>query len=805
MPRKSLLWVFGILTVAFAIVGIVGIVATGPVNSVVEEIANEAAPVLHTLNHLRSASARVVLTGEELTLEGSVADPPTGPGDALPLDPALDSFDNAYGTLRESLAQYQALVDESDPSQVSLSEAGKDLLAHAALWQQAYTQGNREAYVLYLSTMQVAQSEFQRLLEQVATSYETELERSDAHLSRLVVNARLIGLVATGLAMILAIVFGSFVSRLAAEERAAQERLRSDKDELERQVEERTVALRQANEQLQQEVTKLQKAEEALRQSEQRFRTAAEGALVGIYIIQDNRFRYVNPRLAQLVDYSPEELIDTISPLDLIHPEDRVRAAARLQQRMGGEPAQRPLIARGLARDGRLVHFESLARPVLFEGRPAIIGTLMDVTARTRDREEIERRNRELQALLSASQQLAGTLDLEWRLETVTKIAVATLLNADAASLWLLDDSSGELSLRARTGYPEQNQIVDNGHWTPMPRPAELLCQPGGVNLADSVNGAAFLLATGNEQSILGVPLHDNGDVIGLLFAASLSSAGAFEPRDGQLLQSVAGQATVAIKNALLIETLNNHSQELQRLSAELLAAREVESQRLSRELHDVMGQALSALTINLAKMKQELSNGDTFTIETRLEESSSLAAHILGQLRAMSLVLRPTMLDDLGLLPTLRWYIHQFGKRLEIDARLEAKGIRKRLAPETETALYRIVQEGLTNVARHADAQHVTVSLECDGQILTLTMTDDGRGLDSRILAAGNTTGMGMGLLSMRERAAALSGKLEISSTPGKGTHLAVSLPCPLVLCEDLAPEGEKEVVHGSDYRPVG
>lgn len=800
MPRKSVLWVFGVLTVAFAILGIVGIVATGPVNNAVDQVANESAPLLHSLNHLRSASAWLVLAAEELTLEGGVADTPAEGGDALLVEPPFDSFRDAYATLQESLAQYETLADDGDSSRTSLSEAGKDLLDHAEVWQKAYVRGDHDATALHMATMQTAQGEFRRQLEKITGAVEEELERSDALVSRLVVNARLIGIVATGLAIILAIVFGSFVSRLAAGERATQKQLRIDKDELERQVEERTVALRQANEQLQQEVTKLKNAEEALRQSEQRFRTAAEGALVGIFIIQDNQFRYVNPSLAQMVEYRPGELINTISPLDLIHPEDRPRAAARLQQRMGGEPAQRPLIARALARDGRLVHFESLARPVLFEGRQAVIGTLMDVTARTRDREEIERRNRELLALLSASQQLAGTLNLEWRLETVTKIAVATLLNADAASLWLLDDSSGELSLRARTGYPERDQIVDNGHWAPMPHPAELLYQLGELDLADNLDGTAFLLATTSEQSILGVPLHEDGQVIGILLAASLSCAEAFEPRDAQLLQSIAGQATVAIKNALLIEALNNHRQELQRLSADLLAAREAESKRLSRELHDVMGQALSALTINLAKMKQELASGAMSAAEARLDESTSLAAEILSQVRSISLDLRPSMLDDLGLLPTLRWYVHQFGKRLQIDTRLEAKGIRRRLAPEIETALYRIIQEGLTNVAHHADAQRVAVRLECDGQILTLTLTDDGRGFDRRALAGRNDGRAGLGLLSLRERAAAVGGELEVTSAPGEGTCIALRLPCPPAMCEDLAPSGKKEVSHGSD-----
>ncbi|MGD2077535.1 MAG: PAS domain-containing sensor histidine kinase [Chloroflexota bacterium] len=336
-----------------------------------------------------------------------------------------------------------------------------------------------------------------------------------------------------------------------------------------------------------------------------------EAALVGIYVIQDGLLRYVNPALAQMFGYQSEELVDKVHVLDLIHPEDREGVALLMRQRSAGELATVPHMARGISRQGRIIHFESLSRAVTFRGRSALVGTLVDVTTCVDARDEIEK-----------------------------------------------------------------------------------------------------------------------------------------------------------------------HRRQLQRLSAQLIGTRETESKRISQALHDMIGQSLTAVSINLAQIKQDLPTDLPPDIWERLAESETLLANTLAQTRRLSLELRPAMLDELGLLPTLRWHIHRFGKRLNIRSTLQASSVKQRLSPELEIVLYRIVQEGLTNVARHAKASQVNVNLRCQEDQLKLTITDDGVGFNvQQAIRAENVDGR-LGLLGMSERVSLFGGCLDIESDLGKGTQLKVTIP---------------------------
>jgi signal transduction histidine kinase len=157
------------------------------------------------------------------------------------------------------------------------------------------------------------------------------------------------------------------------------------------------------------------------------------------------------------------------------------------------------------------------------------------------------------------------------------------------------------------------------------------------------------------------------------------------------------------------------------------------------------------------------------------------LTLQTLAEMRELSHELRPTMLDDLGLVPTLRWYVRQFGRRLDIAVTFEPVDIQERLSSDVETVLYRVVQEALTNVVRHAKAQAIDVNLRRDRSTLVLIVADDGIGFDAPAGIMEAHAGQGMGLLGMRERVAAIGGCLQVESTPGRGTRLTVTLPCPL------------------------
>lgn len=227
-----------------------------------------------------------------------------------------------------------------------------------------------------------------------------------------------------------------------------------------------------------------------------------------------------------------------------------------------------------------------------------------------------------------------------------------------------------------------------------------------------------------------------------------------------------------------LFEAVNQQREQLRALANRLTEIQEAERKQLARDLHDHLGQILTAISINLTAIKNELPPDCTPQVSERLAEASTLTAQTLEQVRELSLNLRPPMLDDLGLIPTLRWYIKQYANRLAIETKFEALGLEERLSPELETALYRVVQEALNNVAKHAQASQVQLRLERKGGAIVACIEDNGQGFDVAKVIGRKGMVNGTGLLGMRERMTLLGGRLDIRSRPGHGTQLLVEVP---------------------------
>jgi PAS domain S-box-containing protein len=218
-------------------------------------------------------------------------------------------------------------------------------------------------------------------------------------------------------------------------------------------------------------------------------------------------------------------------------------------------------------------------------------------------------------------------------------------------------------------------------------------------------------------------------------------------------------------------------TENLQKLSTELMNAQETERKRISQELHDELGQALTAMRLNLAALEKDLAS-DLPPNRDKLTETSLLVDETLEHVRELSHALRPTMLDELGLVPTLRWYTNRYAERLGIAVQFEALDLEDRLRVEIETALYRMVQEALTNIAKHAHARHVHLRLLRQASTVTAAIEDDGVGFDAHRHLAPDGLGWGTGLVGMRERAAQCGGTLTIRSSPNHGTRLFLELP---------------------------
>ena len=231
-----------------------------------------------------------------------------------------------------------------------------------------------------------------------------------------------------------------------------------------------------------------------------------------------------------------------------------------------------------------------------------------------------------------------------------------------------------------------------------------------------------------------------------------------------------------AVSEALM-ETVDRLEHEARRYSSRLLTSIEDERRRIGRELHDETSQTLAATLINLDLVEKGL--GDCpLDVKSRVATSKELIRHTMEQLKLLIYDLRPAMLDDLGLIPALRWYIQSHLGGSDLLVEVDFEGAEQRIAAETETALYRIAQESLANVIKHAGATRVSVHLEIHPGYASFAVHDDGVGFDPDEVLKDPGERFGLGLLSIRERAELLGGTLNIVSSHDGGTHVYVVVP---------------------------
>jgi signal transduction histidine kinase len=253
---------------------------------------------------------------------------------------------------------------------------------------------------------------------------------------------------------------------------------------------------------------------------------------------------------------------------------------------------------------------------------------------------------------------------------------------------------------------------------------------------------------------------------LSLALGASLA-IGFFATRHAGRLQD-----HVALQRAREVETTN----ELQQLSAKLITAQEEERRSIARELHDEVGQVLTAIKVELAVAERAIaSQGGQTDV---LRSTRTITDGALQTVRDLSHLLHPSMLDDLGLPETIAWYVRGFSKRHGIRVDFVHDSMLERLPIEVEASAYRIVQEALTNVAKHARATSGRVLLQRLPSSMVMTIEDDGVGFVSEAVSQRPRAERGLGLVGVRERVAHLNGTLRLESAPGKGTRLTVELP---------------------------
>ena len=276
-------------------------------------------------------------------------------------------------------------------------------------------------------------------------------------------------------------------------------------------------------------------------------------------------------------------------------------------------------------------------------------------------------------------------------------------------------------------------------------------------------------------RSFLSVPLIANDEVIGALhLEATVSNA--YGERALNLAMSVGAQISGAIANAQLFGQLEAGEDELRRLTQKVIDAQEEERHRVSRELHDEAGQALTALKISLDLIRSDLSL-ESGPIYQRILGAVDLTDTTMEKVRLLARGLRPPELDAVGLNPTLEGFCREFAQRTQLS--IDYRGVEMPTLPDTfSISFYRFLQEALANVAKHAMATRVRVELSHNADAVSLMVEDDGRGFIPGRHATGGGQSNGIGLLGMEERFELLGGRLEVESRPGQGTRLVAQVP---------------------------
>lgn len=410
--------------------------------------------------------------------------------------------------------------------------------------------------------------------------------------------------------------------------------------------------------------------------------------------------------------------------------------------------------------------------------------------------EETERLNSDLTAalqdltlLFDFSRSLAETLDRDRIVDTaVSHIAGELSWVKGAAILWQ-NQADSSLNIISSNGHLTINETGSEEHVEIV---SKAVIQKGkALRYHDGLFDPLENGPQPRTNDTIGFPLLRQEEVTGVLILQVCTASAPINQNEIKLLQTLVGQLSIAIDNA----TLYQEAQARETLRGELLhqvvSAQELERQRIARELHDGTGQMLTAMGLGFAAAAESTRTNPQLASK-QLTTLKKMSMEALRDLRDLIADLRPSLLDDLGLIPALESQLKTFSTRMmntdqPINASLNVNGRVHRLHPDLETTAFRIIQEALTNVAKHAQATEVCVQLNFQASCLNLRIIDNGCGFDAVRFFNQTGTHHAWGLLGMQERVALVGGKFSIQSQPGSGTTIDVCLP--------LLNEGENDV----------
>jgi len=474
------------------------------------------------------------------------------------------------------------------------------------------------------------------------------------------------------------------------------------------------------------DITDRAEAEAALRESEALFRSLAETTEAAIFLFRGAYNIHVNAAACRITGFDYHELV-AMPFWQILHPDFRDLVRERGLARQQGQQIDSQYEVAILTKGGETRWLQYSGNTIEYQGQLAVLGTAIDITAR-----------KEIEQALRAS---------EARFRTLAQVSPASItVHIDDRVVYANPAAS------ILTGLSTE-ELLETDFWSMLHR--------------DSV-----------ETMQRAYERMDRGESMSDLKLQVTTKQGAtkwievnWSPFDqqGKLAWIITGYDITALVESEHV--LRANAERMEELSRRLVQVQETERRAIARELHDEVGQTLTALNIRLDLASRAGAEEQAL----QLAETKRLVDELTEQVRRMSLDLRPPMLDDLGLLPTLLWYFDRVAQQYGLQIAFERHGIERRFAAGIETAIFRIVQEALTNVARHAQVQTASVRLWADSATISAQIEDKGQGFDNGVVLSGSNTN---GLRGMRERALLLGGKLVIEAQPDGGVCITALLP---------------------------
>jgi len=514
-----------------------------------------------------------------------------------------------------------------------------------------------------------------------------------------------------------------------------------------------------------------------LKQTEDKYARVLEATMEGVVAVdKTGSIHYSNSRATSLLGLAPDELLG--KKLQDLAADDRSRAVVELILEGASVSGSSDIQLRRKSREEvwTLVSASASRDPRTHE--ETFVFLLADITAVKRTEQELRQRYHELLSMQRLSSGLAKSLDYDKRLENAV-VTVLDVTKFEAGCIYLLDEAKQELTLQYQRGLSPAfvAQIL---RW-PVDRGVTGQVAKSGLprfvtNASNEILFDPRLRKIEAMGAFASIPLVSKDKVLGVLNII-VRRKYEFSPGEQMTLQTFGKQIGIALENAMLYEQAQERERLVRKLTLDIVKVQEEERKRFAREIHDGLSQVLSTLKLN-AELAAKYLGVDPNTAQQHLNEVITLSDEAQAEAKQIAFDLRPAILDDFGLKAAVSMQATNFQRRAGVRVEFHFPNPEDRFDSLLETTVYRIVQELLTNVFKHAEATLVTIQLLVRGTVVALTVADNGKGFDAAPWVNTDGDANHHGLRNVRERVEFLGGSFRAESVPGKGSEFLMEFP---------------------------